>query len=118
MRTHQQSKDDSEGDADSIVCWGPPVYKIVFPEQQLELVPVVLRVCLVKVDGLAAFLGHLVILYKSLCAAAEQNDCSALVDSILAEDSGRMAKPLVPCMCLVVASWCLFWPGSCNIMLL
>lgn len=75
--THQQSKDDSEGDADGVVCWGSPIHKIVLPEQQLELVPVVLRIGLVKVNGLAAFLGYLVILYESFGPAAEQDVPSA-----------------------------------------
>lgn len=93
--THQQSKDDREGDADSVVCWGSPIHKIVLPEQQLELVPVVLRVGLVKVDGLAAFLGHLVILYESLSSAAQQDVPSPSACEMLSKVSGRNAKPFV-----------------------
>lgn len=106
MGTHQQSKDDGEGNADGIVCRGSPIYKVVLPKQQLELVPIVLWIGFVKVDGLASFLGYLMILYESLGSAAEQTVQSASACSMLGKESGRMANPSVPPMLSVQIWWC------------
>ena len=66
---------DAETASHAQVTSNAPVHKIVLPEQQLELVPVVLGVCLLKMDWLAALLWHLVVLYENLCPTAPLYYC-------------------------------------------